>query len=86
MASTNEVLIKHDPFSSDHSIFFPQAPTQTLQIQPHLIPQNRYLVATTTVWSGASYLYTKDAVKILTAEERAERVQKKAETEEQKAQ
>ena len=25
----------------------------------------RYLVATTTVWSGASYIYTKDAVKIL---------------------
>ncbi|KAE9374477.1 hypothetical protein N431DRAFT_437902 [Stipitochalara longipes BDJ] len=24
-----------------------------------------YLVATTTVWSGASYIYTKDAVKIL---------------------
>lgn len=26
---------------------------------------HRYLVATTTVWSGASYIYTKDAVKIL---------------------
>ncbi|GKT43793.1 putative CDP-alcohol phosphatidyltransferase class-I family protein [Colletotrichum spaethianum] len=26
----------------------------------------RYVVATTTVWSGASYIYTKDAVKILT--------------------
>ena len=25
----------------------------------------RYLVATTTVWSGASYIYSKDAVKIL---------------------
>jgi len=25
----------------------------------------RYLVATTTIWSGASYIYTKDAVKIL---------------------
>lgn len=25
----------------------------------------RYLVATTTVWSGASYLYSKDAVRIL---------------------
>jgi len=25
----------------------------------------QYLVATTTVWSGASYIYTKDAVKIL---------------------
>jgi len=24
-----------------------------------------YLVATTTIWSGASYAYTKDAVKIL---------------------
>ncbi|KAL8897754.1 MAG: hypothetical protein Q9207_007043 [Kuettlingeria erythrocarpa] len=26
-----------------------------------------YLVGTTTIWSGASYIYTKDAVKILTA-------------------
>ncbi|KAH8600882.1 CDP-alcohol phosphatidyltransferase-domain-containing protein [Bisporella sp. PMI_857] len=25
----------------------------------------QYLVATTTIWSGASYIYTKDAVKIL---------------------
>ncbi|OAR00355.1 hypothetical protein LLEC1_00279, partial [Akanthomyces lecanii] len=28
---------------------------------------NRYVVAATTVWSGASYIYTKDAVKILKA-------------------
>lgn len=27
----------------------------------------QYIVATTTVWSGASYLYTKNAVKILGA-------------------
>ena len=26
----------------------------------------RYVVATTTIWSGASYVYSKDAVKILT--------------------
>lgn len=25
----------------------------------------RYVVAVTTVWSGASYVYSKDAVKIL---------------------
>jgi cardiolipin synthase len=25
----------------------------------------RYVVATTTIWSGASYVYSKDAVKIL---------------------
>lgn len=25
-----------------------------------------YVVATTTVWSGASYIYSKDAVKIVT--------------------
>ncbi|KAI9762294.1 MAG: hypothetical protein M4579_000442 [Chaenotheca gracillima] len=30
----------------------------------------QYLVATTTVWSGASYIYTKDAVKILSREEK----------------
>jgi len=28
----------------------------------------QYLVATTTIWSGASYIYTKDAVKILSKE------------------
>ncbi len=27
----------------------------------------RYVVAATTIWSGASYVYTKDAVRILTA-------------------
>ncbi|OLN81530.1 Cardiolipin synthase (CMP-forming) [Colletotrichum chlorophyti] len=27
----------------------------------------QYIVATTTIWSGASYIYTKDAVKILSA-------------------
>ncbi|KAF9869348.1 phosphatidyl synthase [Colletotrichum karsti] len=27
----------------------------------------QYVVATTTIWSGASYIYTKDAVKILSA-------------------
>lgn len=30
---------------------------------------HRYIVATTTVWSGLSYIYSKDAVKILTREE-----------------
>ncbi|KAI9842585.1 MAG: hypothetical protein M1830_007790, partial [Pleopsidium flavum] len=35
--------------------------------------KERYLVATTTVWSGASYIYTKDAVKILSREERESR-------------
>ena len=33
----------------------------------------QYLVALTTVWSGASYIYTKDAVRILTPEERREK-------------
>lgn len=28
--------------------------------------KNRYSVAVTTIWSGASYVYSKDAVKILT--------------------
>lgn len=54
------------------------APPLLYHLQPTVL--NRYLVAATTVWSGASYLYTKDAVKILTAEERAQRIQKKTET------
>ncbi|KAK3296035.1 CDP-alcohol phosphatidyltransferase-domain-containing protein [Chaetomium fimeti] len=37
-----------------------------------------YVVATTTVWSGASYIYSKDAVKILTPQQAEE---KKAEQE-----
>lgn len=32
---------------------------------PHANPDGRYLVATTTVWSGLSYVFSKDAVKIL---------------------
>lgn len=35
-----------------------------------VLRMNRYLVATTTIWSGASYIYTKDAVKILTQEDK----------------
>ena len=38
----------------------------------------QYLVAGTTVWSGASYLYSKDAVKILTQEEIDRRMKEKA--------
>jgi len=34
-----------------------------------LILVSRYLVATTTIWSGASYIYTKDAVKILSQDD-----------------
>jgi len=34
-----------------------------------LTSSNRYLVATTTIWSGASYIYSKDAVKILNQNE-----------------
>lgn len=33
---------------------------------------DRYLVATTTIWSGASYIYTKDAVKILSQDNPSE--------------
>lgn len=37
-----------------------------------IIDDRRYLVGTTTVWSGASYIYTKDAVKILNAGSRGQ--------------
>jgi cardiolipin synthase len=37
----------------------------------------QYVVAATTVWSGASYLYSKDAVKILTREEIDQRMKEK---------
>lgn len=36
----------------------------------------QYLVAGTTIWSGLSYVYTKDAVKILTQEDIDERRRK----------
>ena len=39
-----------------------------------MIGFDRYLVATTTIWSGASYVYSKDAVKILTKEEQDTKV------------
>lgn len=38
---------------------------------------NRYLVALTTVWSGMSYIYSKDAVKILDHAEIETRAAKK---------
>lgn len=34
---------------------------------------HRLLVGTTTVWSGVSYIYAKDAVKILKARNRSQR-------------
>ncbi|TAQ85647.1 hypothetical protein B7494_g6032 [Chlorociboria aeruginascens] len=37
----------------------------------------QYLVATTTVWSGASYIYTKDAVKILSQDDGRKKEQPK---------
>ncbi|KAH7144648.1 CDP-alcohol phosphatidyltransferase-domain-containing protein [Dactylonectria estremocensis] len=40
------------------------APLVTADMTPVLTIM-QYVVATTTVWSGASYVYTKDAVKIL---------------------
>ena len=35
--------------------------------------RSRYIVGSTTIWSGASYIYTKDAVKILGSGERQRR-------------
>ncbi|PGH02702.1 hypothetical protein AJ79_07581 [Helicocarpus griseus UAMH5409] len=43
----------------------------------------QYIVAATTFWSGASYVYSKDAVKILTAEEIEERVALKRKNQEE---
>jgi cardiolipin synthase len=34
----------------------------------------QYLVAATTIWSGLSYVFSKDAVKILTKEEVQKRI------------
>lgn len=45
----------------------------------------QYVVATTTVWSGASYIYSKDAVKILSQEDVKE-AEKKMEKDQDKAQ
>ncbi|CZR59991.1 related to cardiolipin synthase [Phialocephala subalpina] len=44
----------------------------------------QYLVATTTVWSGASYIYTKDAVKILNHEQKQAKDEKVEKDEERK--
>lgn len=49
-----------------------------------LIQYDRYLVAATTIWSGASYVYTKDAVKILSQQEVEEKMAEKKEKEEEK--
>jgi cardiolipin synthase len=39
-----------------------------------LLTISRYLVAGTTLWSGLSYVFSKDAVKILTKEEVQKRI------------
>ncbi|KAH6624965.1 hypothetical protein B0J18DRAFT_367263 [Chaetomium sp. MPI-SDFR-AT-0129] len=44
----------------------------------------QYIVATTTVWSGASYIYSKDAVKILTPQEAEEKKAEKERAEKEK--
>jgi cardiolipin synthase len=49
-----------------------------------LLISSRYLVATTTVWSGASYIYTKDAVKILNHEQKQAKDEKVEKDEERK--
>lgn len=38
---------------------------------------HRYTVAATTIWSGASYVYTKDAVKILSQKDAEAKEQNK---------
>ena len=40
----------------------------------HVTHYRRYLVAATTIWSGLSYVFSKDAVKILTREEIQKRI------------
>ncbi|CCU77336.1 crd1/Cardiolipin synthase [Blumeria hordei DH14] len=42
----------------------------------------QYLVATTTIWSGASYIYSRDAVKILTSTSKAKEIPKKEDKDE----
>jgi hypothetical protein len=39
---------------------------------------HRYLVAATTIWSGLSYVFSKDAVKILSKEEIQRRIARAA--------
>ncbi|KAF8851126.1 hypothetical protein BDZ45DRAFT_750962 [Acephala macrosclerotiorum] len=59
------------------------APLLTVDVSTAMMAM-QYLVATTTVWSGASYIYTKDAVKILNHEQqqaRDEKVEKDEERE-----
>ncbi|APA08251.1 hypothetical protein sscle_03g030210 [Sclerotinia sclerotiorum 1980 UF-70] len=43
----------------------------------------QYLVATTTIWSGMSYIYTKDAVKIVNQQQDPTKKEKKQEQEQQ---
>ncbi|KAL2201351.1 CDP-alcohol phosphatidyltransferase-domain-containing protein [Corynascus similis CBS 632.67] len=44
----------------------------------------QYVVATTTIWSGASYVYSKDAVKILTPKEVEEKKAEETRAEDKK--
>jgi cardiolipin synthase len=42
--------------------------------QSYVLMTCRYLVAATTIWSGLSYVFSKDAVKILSHKEIQQRI------------
>jgi len=67
-------VVAEVPFGTttlDNSNFhqaYPNPQDSKLTLSFFFLP--RYIVAATTTWSGASYIYTKDAVTILKAGER----------------
>ncbi|GIC88564.1 hypothetical protein Aud_004959 [Aspergillus udagawae] len=59
----------------DHRVWKTGLPVRSAVLKPHagrLVVG--YLVAATTIWSGLSYVFSKDAVKILTKEEVQKRI------------
>ncbi|PYI27318.1 phosphatidyl synthase [Aspergillus indologenus CBS 114.80] len=63
----------------DHRVWKTGLPVRSAVLKPHagrLVVG--YLVAGTTIWSGLSYVFSKDAVKILTKEEVQKRIARAA--------
>ncbi|KAJ5600305.1 hypothetical protein N7450_001372 [Penicillium hetheringtonii] len=55
----------------DHRVWRTGLPVRSAVLKPHA---GRYLVAGTTLWSGLSYVFSNNAVKILTKEEIQKRI------------
>ncbi|KAJ6024607.1 hypothetical protein N7540_005404 [Penicillium herquei] len=63
--------LREVPSTYDHRVWRTGLPVRSAVLKPHA---GQYLVAGTTIWSGLSYVFSKNAVKILSNEEIQKRI------------